>query len=204
MAVVDPAPLFILGAGGLAREIAQLVRTCDTSTGRPPRAIRLVTREEESRTLAGGGARLVLGVGDARLRCRLLRDLTTRGYADNFETFVHPRADVGDSVSLGSGVILTSGVVATVDIAIARSAYLNLNVTIGHDCVIGEACVVNPGATLSGGVQLDAGVLIGTGANLLEGVQVGDGAIVGAGAVVTRDVPPGVSVVGVPARPLKA
>lgn len=41
---------------------------------------------------------------------------------------------------------------------------------------------------------------IGSGAVILGGVRVGAGALVGAGAVVSRDVPPGVTVVGVPAR----
>ena len=44
--------------------------------------------------------------------------------------------------------------------------------------------------------------MIGTGAIILPRVRVGDGATVGAGAVVTRDVPPGVTVVGNPARVL--
>ncbi|MBY6046580.1 sugar O-acetyltransferase [Vannielia litorea] len=43
-------------------------------------------------------------------------------------------------------------------------------------------------------------VWIGGHATLLPGVTVGDGAIIAAGAVVTRDVPPGATVAGVPAR----
>lgn len=45
-------------------------------------------------------------------------------------------------------------------------------------------------------------VFIGANAVVLMGVTIGDGAIVGAGAVVTRDVEPGMVVVGVPARPV--
>lgn len=47
------------------------------------------------------------------------------------------------------------------------------------------------------------GASIGANATLLPGVTIGEGALVGAGSVVVRDVPPGVTVVGNPARPLK-
>ncbi len=44
------------------------------------------------------------------------------------------------------------------------------------------------------------GASIGSNATILGGVTVGEGALVGAGSVVTKDVPPGVTVAGVPAR----
>ncbi|MFY0634718.1 MAG: sugar O-acetyltransferase [Vannielia sp.] len=53
-------------------------------------------------------------------------------------------------------------------------------------------------------VRIGAEVWIGGKATILPGVTVGDGAIVAAGAVVTRDVPPGAKVAGVPARALPA
>ncbi len=53
-------------------------------------------------------------------------------------------------------------------------------------------------------VTVGRNVWIGGGAILLPGVTVGDDAIIGAGAVVTRDVAPGVTVAGNPARPLRS
>ena len=50
-------------------------------------------------------------------------------------------------------------------------------------------------------VRIGSDVWIGGGAIILPGVTVGDGAVIGAGSVVTRDVEPGQTVTGNPARP---
>ena len=45
---------------------------------------------------------------------------------------------------------------------------------------------------------------IGRGACILAGVTIGRGAVIGANSVVTRDVPPGKIVVGIPARAIRS
>lgn len=57
--------------------------------------------------------------------------------------------------------------------------------------------------TQTGEITLGTSCFIGEKAIVLGGVTVGERSIVGAGAVVTKDVPPGTTVVGVPAKPLK-
>jgi acetyltransferase-like isoleucine patch superfamily enzyme len=49
-------------------------------------------------------------------------------------------------------------------------------------------------------VLVEDGASLGSGCVVLGGITIGAGSLVGAGAVVTRDVPPGVVVAGVPAR----
>ena len=79
-------------------------------------------------------------------------------------------------------------------------AIINTGCIVEHDCVVRTNAHLSPGVRLAGGAMVGRGAHVGTGGIVLPGVKVGDGAIVGAGAVVTRDVPPGATVVGVPAR----
>ena len=83
-----------------------------------------------------------------------------------------------------------------------------MGVVIGETAEIGDDVTLYQGVTL-GGVSLDPGkrhptlgngVIVGAGAAVLGPFTVGDGARIGSNAVVLKEVPPGVTVVGIPAR----
>jgi acetyltransferase-like isoleucine patch superfamily enzyme len=101
------------------------------------------------------------------------------------------------------------------DVVISRGTQIvaHAGITIGAGSMIGEYTSIRDGNHLraSNGAIRETGhdsapifigkqVWIGRGAMILPGVRIGDRATVGANAVVTRDVPEGVSVAGVPAR----
>ncbi|RMF59945.1 MAG: hypothetical protein D6746_07560, partial [Bacteroidetes bacterium] len=73
---------------------------------------------------------------------------------------------------------------------------------VGHDAVLGSFTTAHPGVHVSGQARTGEAVELGTGCVLLPGVRVGASTRIGAGAVVVRDLPEGVTAVGVPARPL--
>jgi serine O-acetyltransferase len=92
------------------------------------------------------------------------------------------------------------------DIALAlpRSVFLphpfgiviHSNSRIGEDVVIGHQVTLGGRDLTSAAPSLEDGVYVGAGAKVLGGVRVGRGATVGANAVVTKDIPPGMTVVG--------
>lgn len=93
---------------------------------------------------------------------------------------------------------------------IGRRVFIDhgMGVVIGETAVIKEGCTLYHGVTLGGTSwnkgkrhpTLERGVVIGAGAKVLGPITVGEGAKIGSNAVVVREVPPGATAVGIPAR----
>lgn len=112
-----------------------------------------------------------------------------------------------DDVKLGEGAVLSPFVTLTSNIRIGRHFHANLYSYVEHDCVIGDFVTFAPGVKCNGNVHIEDYAYIGAGAVIKQGspsapLVIGRGAVVGMGAVVTKNVPPGVTLVGNPARPL--
>lgn len=100
---------------------------------------------------------------------------------------------VGNDVTVKSGVQLWNGIV------LEDGVFIGPNVTFTNDRHPRSG---NRSFALSRTV-VERGASIGGGATLLPGIRIGAGAMVGAGSVVTKDVPPGMTVAGNPARELQ-
>lgn len=113
-----------------------------------------------------------------------------------------------DDVATGAGHCLSPFVTLTSNINIGLCFHANLYSYVEHDCVIGDFVTFAPGVKCNGNVHIADDVYVGSGAVIRQGTQdkplrIGKGAVIGMGAVVTKDVPPGVTVVGNPARILE-
>lgn len=107
-----------------------------------------------------------------------------------------------DDVVIGEGACLSPFVTLTSNIRIGRCFHANLYSYVEHDCVIGDFVTFAPGTKVNGNVTIGDHAYIGSNAVIRQGLTIGAGATIGMGAVVTKDVPPGVTVIGNPAKPM--
>jgi UDP-3-O-[3-hydroxymyristoyl] glucosamine N-acyltransferase len=175
--------------------------------GRAPRRVGAIAREPSY------NCRLRVGSGSAIGACAVIYYDVEIG-ADNLigdHASIREMSRVGEGNVIGRGVTLDRGVVVGNRSRVMDKAHLTGGMRVGDDVFI-SAMVnsTNDNSFGKGGYVDEAvrgpvvedGAMIGGGANLLPGVVVGREAIVGSGAVVTRDVEPGTTVLGVPARPV--
>lgn len=210
---IQLTPLVIIGAGGLGREIFDLVRDINRSGATFDVLGFLDDGDVDARllgrlgaswlgptsTLVDLGAQYVIGIGTVAPRRRI--DAMARSWLRTPGTLVHPSATIGSDVLIGEGAMIAAGVRLSTHTVVGRHSQVNLNSTIGHDAVVEDFATLYAGVHVSGGCVIEEGATLGTGSVILPNVRVGRGAIVGAGTVVTRHVAPDTTVVGAVGRP---
>lgn len=128
---------------------------------------------------------------------------------------------IGDAALIREGAVIGSGCVVGAHVTVSYNAVLGDNVRIQNytlvtdECRVGEGTFIGVGVTMASDRRRDVvkyeftgstppiigkRCLIGSGAVLVPGVTIGDDAVIAAGALVAKDVPPGGTVMGTPAR----
>lgn len=141
---------------------------------------------------------VAVGGGKGRDRLMLMDLLQSRGL--RALSIVHRTAFVANNSWMGDGCQVLAQAAVCVDARLGRGVIVNTGASVDHDCEIGDGVHLAPGARLAGEVRVGARTFLGIGAIVLPHLHIGEDAVVGAGAVVTDNVPPGVTVIGNPAR----
>ncbi|MDR1042358.1 MAG: acetyltransferase [Clostridiales Family XIII bacterium] len=213
--------LYIIGAGGFGREVADTVREVNKASASGPvyRVAGFIDDDESRwgkavngidvkggveylRGLANGGDKpcAVITIAAPRIKESIASRLD--GFVE-WVNIIHPLAFLTNTATLGIGNIVQHFASINTDARLGDHCIVNCNSVIGHDVVLEDYVSVMPQNGIMGFCELKKRSYIGVGAVMIQNVVIGEDATVGAGTVVIRDVPPGATVVGNPARQIK-
>lgn len=117
-----------------------------------------------------------------------------------FPNIAHPSAIISKKADIGYGNIFAQNSIIAPYARIGSFNLFNYAVSIGHHCQLGSFITLNGGAHIADSSTLEDQVFIGPGAVIIDGVKIGKASKIGANAVVKKDIPEGVTAVGVPAK----
>ena len=148
-----------------------------------------------------------VAVADFKIRKNIVDRCLAKGAVPISLVSKHALTYWGNKV--GDGAILCAFTTITSNAVIGRNFHLNIYSYVAHDCTIGDNVTFAPQVHCNGSVVIENNVYVGTGAIIKQGtpdrpITIGEGAVIGMGAVVTKSVPAGVTVVGNPARDIRA
>ena len=113
---------------------------------------------------------------------------------------IHPLVCVDSSVRLGAGTVVLSGAIVESDASVGRQSIVNSGSFVGHDAKIGNFCHLAPRSAIGNGSVLEDDVLVGMSATVRPYTKIFRGATAGMGSLVMKNIGPGGTYVGQPAK----
>lgn len=206
-----PKDLIIIGASGHGKVVADIARQMMEKGQKRYTKIQFLD-DDKTKTTCGTypvigttenleqylGMDFFVAIGDADIRQRMATRLET--IRAEIPVLIHPKAVIGESVSIGAGSAVAGGTVINAGTVIGKHCIINTGATVDHDCVIGDYVHIAPGVHICGGVRIGENTWIGAGATVVQELIVCSHCMVGAGSVVIHDVNVSGVYVGNPAR----
>ncbi len=194
--------LIIYGAGGLAREVAELVNDInsvspcwnikgfiDDLQGKCPEKLQSssIIGTWEALKEAAQDTYVVIAVGDPGSKEKIYNRICC---LDNlrFPVLIHPSARVARNAAIGDGSVISIDSIVSTGVHIGKHVFLNMRTVVGHDAQIDDFCSCLVNCVVAGSVHIMEGTLVGSGSIIMEKKTVGKKCRLSMGSIVNFDV----------------
>lgn len=143
------------------------------------------------------GEAFVCAIGNPQARHLYTKPLIEKG-----APFISIRTgtNLNQRVHMGNGCFFSPHISISPDVYIGDFTNIQTQSIISHDVYIGEYSQIGAMVFVGGNANIGRLSTIHPHSTILPGVEIGEGAVIGAGSVVVKNVPPGATVFGNPAR----
>lgn len=206
-----PKDVIIIGAGGHARVIADIVKSSgDNLVGFlddnmdiqgnvifEDKIVLGTTKEEDIEKYKDNY--FIIGIGSNRVR-----KLISEKYPNlKYYTAIHPSSIIGSEVSINEGTAIMAGTIINTGTVVGKHCIVNTSSSLDHDNILEDYVHISPGSHLAGTVKINEGTWICAGVTIINNITIGKNNIIGAGATVIRNiVEENSTFIGVPVKKL--
>ena len=202
--------LGIIGSGGFAREVLQLVKQIQNSTEVWFSEIYFVEIDEfyqdefvdNVRVLKMSECdllkmRFVIGIGDPNMKIRTLEELPS---SITFTSLISPQAFIADDFIPQDGLVVMPFCYVSANVKLGLHVHLNTHCTVGHDTCIGDYSTTACSVMIAGNNNISESCYFGMNSCTRQGVSICHNVTVGLNSGVVKDINEPGTYIGTPAK----
>jgi sugar O-acyltransferase (sialic acid O-acetyltransferase NeuD family) len=207
--------LIIIGAGGFALEVIDLIETINTDK-ETYKIIGLLDDQKNDFILKDYNIigkvsdyekfsqhSFVIAIANPKIRESIYSELKRNDIRT--PNLIHPKTEMSKHIKLqdDSAIIINYSTQISVGVKIEKAVIVDSKSYIGHETILKSFVTIYPGVNISGKNIINEKSEIGLGTNIIQGLSIGSNTFIGAGSTVINDIKDDVVAVGIPCKPIK-
>lgn len=191
--------LFLIGAGGLGREIYSWIKI-EKNLLQDYDEISFIDDEKSSLKVYGEYPEIVgnldykfnknsdfaiLCIADTHAKVNIVNKLQDKV---NFTSFISEKAIIAPNVEIKNGVVVSPNCIVSCNAKIEEYVFINLATQIGHDSIVGKYSSLMASVVVGGNVNIGSNCYFGSSSTIMPRINICENTVIGMSAAVIKSI----------------